>query len=196
MGKTGGLEYLRRALPAMPEVPEIDKETGEEYYAGFTGNISQSPTYVTDGHILLLASAIDPAVEIWRDEDCWFQKNASKKAIEKVWKAAEEREEIVADFIGVGLYCESIEEALLCDAQGRVMVVNAYLLAFCIHAVHPDVLTVNGAPIDRWFDSPLALRRGGSLVGLLMPMRISAEESFAQYDLHGKPVDLTAAMAR
>ena len=47
------LEPLVRRLPAMPEVPKVDEECGEEYSWGFQGNISQSPSWVTDGRILL-----------------------------------------------------------------------------------------------------------------------------------------------
>lgn len=188
------LQPLRRKLPEIPGVPEID-EDGETIYPGFNGDCSQSPLYVTDGHILLLASAIDPTVTIARDEDRWAAKHATEAGIGDVWKPAETRNDLIADFIGVCGYparpwIDEREVAFLRDPLGRVMAVNAHLLAFGVRAVHPDVLTVSAAPIGRWFDSPLALRRDGKLVGLLMPMRLDADD-FMQYDLHGEPVDLT-----
>lgn len=64
-----------------------------------------------------------------------------------------------------------------------------------MRAVRPDTLTVNAADKGKasgggWlFDTPLALRRHGKLVGLLMPVRLNAD-GFREYDLGGEPVDL------
>ena len=191
------LEPLRRRLPVIPAPLEID-EDGEGWRRGFAGDISQSPLYVTDGHILLLASAVDPATAIGRNEGSYARKYATENAIGAVWKPAEEREDVAADFIGVCEHGDSVEVAFLRDTRGRVMVVDAHLLAFGIGAVHPDALTVSGAPMEahggrEWFEIPLAFRSAGTLVGLLMPMKLSAFD-FPQYDMHGEPVNLTTVM--
>jgi len=191
MKRALALQPLRRRLPEIPAAPEID-EDGDEWRPGFAGDCSQSPLYVTDGHILLLASAITPEITIERSEERWALKHATETGIGDVWKPAEKRNDMIADFIGVCEYVDSTSEvAFLRDASGRVMVVDAHLLAFGVSAVHPDTLTVSGAPITaRWFDTALALRRAGKLVGLLMSMRLSTDD-FQRYDMHGEPVDLT-----
>ncbi len=181
---------LRHSLPAIPVVPRTDEEDNG-WRAGFKGNCSQSSVYITDGHILLLASAINPAITIEQVKDEWLRRYVTEAAIEKVWQAAEERDDVAADFIVVCDFCDS-EVAFLRDASERVMVVNAHLLAFGVSAVHPNALTVSTKFINRWFNDPLAFWRDGSLVALLIPMRVSAAESFAKYDMYGKPIDLTA----
>lgn len=191
------MKELLRELPELPGEPLFDEGTGETYYRGFNGNFSQTPLYVTDGHLLLLASAIDPEFKIERDDESYGRKYATEEAIQKVWNAAIERKHVHAEFIGMENCCAGadmhsphMELAFVRDARGRVMVVNAYLLAFCVAAVRPDALTVSGEPAFRYaFDAPLALWRSGELVGLLMPMKLRAED-FAQYDMHGKPVSL------
>lgn len=190
---TKQLKPLRRSLPELPGPEEVD-EDGDKLYRGFCGDCSQSPLYVTDGHILLLASAIDPAIAIERNEDAWAVKHATQAAIDKVWGSAETREDVAADFIGTCLYGDGVSGvAFLRDTRGRVMVVNAFKLAFGVSALHPDTLTVSAAdlPLSGWFDAPLAFRRAGKLVGLLMPMKISAAD-FMGYDMHGEPVSLAA----
>jgi len=195
------LRPLRRALPAFSAASVTD-EDGAQRRWGFKGNCSQSPLYVTDGYILLLAAAIDPAIAIEQDGHCWDGKRATRAAIGNVWKCANNRSEVNADLIGVCDYDpgSTYEVAFLRDALGRVMVVNAHLLAFGIRAVHPDALTIDGAPIEAtcmvpgqvpWFSSPLALRRAGELVGLLMPMSLSTDD-FSGYDMRGEPVDICA----
>ena len=191
------LQPLRRALPAFSAASVTD-EDGAQPRWGFGGNCSQSPLYVTDGRILLLAAAIDPAIAIEQDGHCWD----GKRATETLWKRANNRGDVHADLIGVCDYHpgSTDEVAFLRDALGRVMVVNAHLLAFGIRAVHPDALTIDGAPIKAtcmvpgqvpWFSSPLALRRAGELVGLLMPMSLSTDD-FSGYDMRGEPVDICA----
>lgn len=187
---TKQLKPLRRSLPELPGPEEVD-EDGDKLYRGFCGDCSQSPLYVTDGHILLLASAIDPAIAIERNEDVWALKHATQAAIDKVWGAAEKREDLAADFIGTCPCCDS-GHAFLRDTRGRVMVVNAFKLAFGVSALHPDTLTVSAdLPLYGWFEAPLAFWRAGKLVGLLMPMKISAAD-FLGYDMHGEPVSLAA----
>lgn len=198
------LQALRRGLPAYPATPHID-EDGDIWRPGFAGNCSQSPLYVTDGHILLLAAAIDPAITLEQNEESWVRRHVNETEIGNVWKPAEKRSDVNADFIGVYEYGDDYqtEVAFLRDALGRVMIVNAHLLAFGVRAVHPGALTMDRAPIEAtcmaprqvsWFNSPLALRRAGELVGLLMPMRFFPDD-FQQYDMHGEPVGLSAQAA-
>ena len=184
------LQPLCRELPEMPESPMVD-EDGEELYRGFNGDISQSPLYVTDGHILLLASAIDPAFVITRNDDHYARKYATEEKIGVVWKPAEARDEVIADFIGATYDDDGARWiAFLRDGRGRVPVVNAYLLAFGLRAVLPDALTVDAASIKgQWFDTSVALRREGKLVGLLMSMKLSVND-FPQVDFHGEAVSL------
>ena len=192
---------LRRSLPAMPEPVKFDEECGEPYRWGFNGNISQSARWVTDGHILLAVDAIDPAVVIERDECSYARKYPTEETIREVWDPVLTRSDVAAGFLGVCVQDEasSYELAFLRDTQGRVVVVDAWLLAFCVAAVHPDALTVSEAPWASWrdggrvCDTPVALRRGGQLVGLLMPMRMSLDE-FCQYDLEGELVSLAQAV--
>jgi hypothetical protein len=185
------LQPLRRCLPDVPDKPVID-EDGEEFFPGFNGDVSQSPLYVTDGHLLLLKGAIDPEVVINnRNPDHWTAKHATEEAIRKVWNDAMGREEGNADFIGG---CDGPFDgiAFVCDVLGRVTVVSGHKLAFALKAVHLDKLTVSKKFFNRWPNDPLALWRDGNLVGLLMPIRVSAAELFAHYDLHGEPVNLVA----
>jgi hypothetical protein len=191
MTDNNALKPLRRNLPVYPEKPVID-EDGDAYFLGFSGNISQSELYVTDGHILLLASAIDPAVPIARNDEAYGRRYPTEKAISAVWLPAERREDIGAELIGVGDYLEDHSIAFVRDVRGRVMLVDARLLSFGVAAVHPDALTVSSAPLPTaisLFDSPLALRRDGNLVGLLMPMRLSAAD-FTHYAFDGPAIDL------
>jgi hypothetical protein len=193
------LEQLQRSLPVLPGLPWMD-EDGDKRYPGFVGDISQTPLYVTDGHILLPASAIDPAFEISADDDSCLRKYATEAKIKVFWEPAESREDVAAVFIGCCNYGEHLKVALVRDARGRVMVVSAYLLAFGVRAVRPDALSVCAADIkatclvrgqEPWFDTPLALRRDGKLVGLLMPMRLGGDD-YRSFDLHGEPVSLVA----
>lgn len=197
------LQLLGRTLPPMPEAGEIDEECGEKFYRGFSGNISQSDRWVTDGHILLAADAIDPEIAIERDEDNYGGKYATAARIAKVWASAESRVDVAADFIGVAGYYERGAVAFLRDTQGRVMIVNAYLLAFGVWAAHPDELTVDAAQIEAtclrrgqepWFNTPLALRRDEKLVGLVMPMKLGADD-YAHCDLRGEPINLSKVFA-
>jgi hypothetical protein len=188
---TKTLQELQRSLPLMHETPKIEDETGEKYYRGFMGDSSKSPLYVTDGHILLLASAIDPAIVIERDEYSYSTKYATEARIAEIWEDAETRDDVRAEFIGVG-FCErrpDLDFAFIRDERGRMMVLNAHKLAFCVSAVRPDALTVSVEPIVKMFDTSLSLRRYGELVGLIMPTKFAAED-FPQYDFHGEPVSL------
>lgn len=183
------LKHLRRTLPAVSGEPEIF-EDGEEVYRGFLDDMSPDPAYVADGHILLLASAIDPAMKIERSRE--VSKRVTTAAIAKVWEAAEKREEVGADFIGVADWTGSVDIAFVRDRGGRAMTLDVYLLAFCIRAVHPDALAVSAAPGGHQ-DASLALRRDGALVGLCMPLRGASESDFAQHDLTREPIDLQSA---
>jgi len=198
---TTALQQLRRRLPKFPAEPKID-EFGEEWLPGFKGDISSTPLYITDGHICLLASAVDPTVVIGRDKDNYAHKYTTEARIGEVWKLAEERIDVAADLIGVTDYCDSAEIAFLRDRLGRVMVVNAHLLSFGLRAADPDALSVSVEPLvetTRWessgvrcFDTSLALKRAGKLVGLIMPMRLSADH-FEQFDLRREPINLADA---
>jgi len=80
--------------------------------------------------------------------------------------------------------------------------VNAHLLSFGLRAADPDALSVSVEPLvetTRWessgvrcFDTSLALKRAGKLVGLIMPMRLSADH-FEQFDLRREPINLADA---
>ncbi len=188
---TKALQPLRRGLPVFPPASRVD-EDGETWRPGFAGNCSQSPLYVTDGHILLLAAAIDPRIALELNEESYVRKYANETEIRSIWTPVENRIDVTADFIGVYEYGDvyQTELAFLRDEKGRVMVLNAYLLAFGIHAVRPDSLTVSEAPTNgKWFDSPLALRSNGKVVGLIMPIRVSADE-FHLHSLDGDPIKL------
>jgi hypothetical protein len=189
------LKPLRRTLPVFPPTSYID-EDGEEGRPGFLGDCSRSPLYVTDGHILLLAAAIDPAIVFERNDANWVKRYATEREIGRMWKRAGKRSDVKADFIGVHAYgdpCQT-ELAFLRDALGRVIIFDAHMLAFGVSAVHPNALTIDATPNEkRWSNSPLAMRRAGELVGLLMPMSVSADE-FQRYDLHGEPVELAVTV--
>ncbi len=207
---TKTLKSLRKNLPKLETRPQVDEilkahsdlrryQTphldGEEYWLGFKGDVSQCSHYVTDGQILLIREAIDPEFEIRKDQDGFGRKYATRKTIEKIIKSAKERNGCFADFIGCGKYgTQNI--AFLRDIQGRVMVVNAHLLAFVIAAVHPDAMTVDSASFEKqwegcvkreYFYGPLALYRKGKLVGLLMSMRLELGDLPA-YDFGGDAV--------
>ena len=143
-------------------------------------------------------------VAIKQDEESCARKYATAKAMDKLWKAVESREDIPAELLGVARYFEDGNQvAFVRDVQDRVMVVNAFLLAFGLWAVHPDALTMAAAPIEAsclrpgqtpWFDTPLALRRGGELVGLLTPMRLTVDE-YPTWDFGGDPIPLAEVFA-
>ena len=184
---------LTAELPAV--ALKID-EDGHACYPGFSGDCSQSARWVTDGHILVPAADLDDiAMAVKADPDDYGGKYATEAAIEEVWKAAEQRQDVAAEFIG----CISDGRwgggavAFLRDARGRVMAVSADLLAWGIRAVRPDGLTVS-ADADELWDTPLALRRA-ALVGLLMPLRYRASD-FPHHDLHGEPVKILAVAGR
>ena len=192
---TKTLKSLRKNLPKLETRPQVDELDGEEYWLGFQGDFSRCSQYVTDGHIMLIRGAIDPEFEIRNDPDNFRRKYATREEIEKVIKSAKERNGCFADFIGCGKYGTQ-NMAFLRDIQGRVMVVNAHLLAFVIAAVHPDAMTVDSASFEKqwercvkreYFNGPLALYRKGKLVGLLMPMRLELGDLPA-YDFSGDAV--------
>lgn len=192
------LQLLRPSLPAYPP-PVLGDEEVEEFSRGFQGDIAPSTIYVTDGHICLLRSAIDPALSIKKcDEESPLIKSESR--VDAVWKPAQQRVDVSADFLGVLPYLDA-EIAFVRDSTGRLMVLDAYLLAFGVLAVHPDALTIDAAPIEAtclrrgqvpWFHTPLALRCGGELVGLLMPMKFDVAD-FKDFDLTGPPAPLVVA---
>ena len=193
---TKTLKSLRKNLPKLETRPQVDESDGEEFWLGFQGDISQCIQYVTDGHIMLIRGAIDPEFKIRTDSDSFRRKYATREAIEKVIKSAKDRKDIAAEFIGCGKCLDTQDMAFLRDIQGRVMAVNAHLLAFVIAAVHPDSLTVDANSFEKqwercvkrkYFYGPLALYRKEELVGLLMPMRIGLGDLPA-YDFSGDAV--------
>ena len=194
--ETKTLQSLRATLPKLETRPQVDESDGEEFWLGFQGDISQCSQYVTDGHIMLIRGAIDPEFKIRTDSYSPGRKYATREGIEKVIKSAKERNDCFADFIGCGKYLDTQDMAFLRDIQGRVMVVNAHLLAFVIAAVHPDSLTVDAESFEKqwkgcvnreYFNGPLSMHRKGELVGLLMPMRLELGDLPA-YDFSGDAV--------
>jgi hypothetical protein len=197
------LQPLRRTLPTTPAARRSDGD-GEEWQPGFKGDVSQSPLYVTDDHLLLRRDEIDAAVIIEPNLDLYVGRYATEAAIGDVWRGAEARSDVPAEYIGTVEYgCSYLDEvAFIRDALGGVMVVDAHLLAFGIRAVHPNMLTVSAEPepqanagpsSPRLWSYPLAFRRGGKLVGLLMPLRLGAHV-FPEYDLCGEPITLAEAV--
>lgn len=91
---------LGRTLPATPMAPEIDVD-GKAWYRDFKGNLSQAAEFVTDGHMLLRKDALDPRLAIRRGDDDFAAKYATEAAILKVWNEAEQRDDVLAAFIGV-----------------------------------------------------------------------------------------------
>lgn len=183
---------LRRTLPEAPCIVEVD-EYGNEYDRGFNGDMSTSPLFVKDGYMMLLASAIDPAMVVSQNEDLRARKYVSANSLENLWRLLE-REEIPAHIIGTT--CDGWEGvAFVRDTQKRVMVLDAYKLAFALRAVRPDELRVPAAYIEgsvgNAIQSSLSLWRRGILVGVLMPLDVGAA-AFSQYDLAGEPVRLAA----
>lgn len=181
---TEELKRLRRRLPAVPTVPKVDDD-GDEFWLGFEGNISGSEKFVTDGHLCLLASEINVTVRIYPCLDAiGLITPPSEASILSCWNPIEMRNEKPAYYIGCALYEDyEVFRALMRDEIGRVMVVDAHILAFCIKAVHPDSFAVSEhTNKDGIFDQPLSLRREGKLVGIIMGVRLSGDY-FKNYDL-------------
>ena len=180
------LEPLRRSLPSYPPKKVVD-EFGDDITPGFGGNVSQSPKFITDGHVLLLRSAVPPDhAEIKNAED-YGGKKPTEASILAVWQPAEKRGSAEASFIG----CAEVESvgdvAVIRDSGDRIVLVNPHLLQFCIHHLRPHGMRVALGP--KYFGQPVSFHKDAALVGLLMPMRVSAQD-VASYDLTTAPIRL------
>lgn len=182
------LEQLRRSLPICDSA--MDQES-------FRGNISQSHRFITDGHVLMLRSAIDPmkAGDIADFEGYWGKK-PTEESILAVWGPATVRKNSPAEFIGCASCIKtplkmptledndeiSVDLAVIRDVGRRIVIVNPYLLAFIVAHVSPDFLNIPAG--DRYLDAAVSFYKKGEMVALLMPMRY-VKGDLPAYDFDG-----------
>jgi hypothetical protein len=168
---------------------------------GFQGNISGSPLFITDGHLLIRRSAID-AMKVGDIAECeWYLgKKPSDKSIAQVWEPALSREQVAAGFIGCATVNRfhlidedksgekhSVDLAVFRDAGDRVLIVDPHPFAFIVSPTHPDTSYV--AKGTGYGNLPCAFHKMGELVALLIPMRYS-EADLNAFDLSTPFIEL------
>lgn len=172
------LEQLRRSLPIYDSA--MDQES-------FRGNISQSCRFITDGHVLMLRSAIDPmkAGDIADFEGYWGKKPI-EESILAVWGPATIRKNAPAEFIGCANKAD-VDLAVIRDVAGRIVIVNPHLMAFIVALTSPDFLNIPAG--DRYLDAAVSFYKKGEMVALLMPMRY-VKGDLPDYDFDGPAMPL------
>jgi len=166
--------------------PVLPKDAKEIEPNGWRGNISRSKKFITDGHSIILASAIVPG---FKASECKYGRvPPTLKDMQKVWGDANKRPTVPAHFIGCGRPkdMESIV-AVIRDDNGRVLIVDHYILKFALSAVHASEIHVSAGP--KYEIEPLAIFHGTGIVALVMPMRYTRVD-LREYDLTTDPVDI------
>lgn len=180
------LEQLRRSLPSYPPAKVVDKY-GDVITPGFAGNVSASPRFITDGHVLVLRSAINPMmvgdIPEWEG---YYGKKVTEASIDAVWGPATIRKNAPAEFIGCANKPD-VDLAVIRDVAARIVLVNLYLLSFIVAHTNPDFLNV--AAGDRYNELAISFYKKGELVALLMPMRY-VKSDIPDYYLDGPAVPL------
>ena len=167
-----------------PVLPKDAKEISDK---GFQGNISKHKEFITDGHLMILASAVQKGFEI-KLPIKGLPGSPSLAGMKNIWDAANDRPTVPAHFIGCGHPgdMESIV-AVIRDDNGRVLTVDPYILKFALSAVHADEIHVSAGP--KYDQDPLIIFHGTSIVALVMPMRYTRVD-LREYDLTTEPVDI------
>jgi hypothetical protein len=166
--------------------PVLPKDTKEIDLKGWSGNVSPSKKFITDGHSMILGSAV---VSGFKPREC---ENGSSsptlKSMQSLWDAANNRPTVPAYFIGCRhpKGTESIVTVIR-DGNGRVLIVDPYILKFALSAVHADEIHVSAGP--KYEIEPLAIFHGTGIVALVMPMRYMWA-NLREYDLTTDPVDI------
>lgn len=160
---------------------------------GFGGNFSASPKFVTDGHVLLLNSAVIENTKIEQDE---VSKLVTEGDIVTTWQMKTRVPSRLAYFIGCGVWSDGGAVAVLHDNKEYVYV-DPYKLSFALQAVAADAMEVAKHQPDK---NPIILYREANPVGLLMPLRIidGGRSSLPdRYDLEAAiPVPIRFALSR
>ena len=167
--------------------PVLPKDVKEITANGWRGNISTHKKFITDGHSMILASASVPGFKPRKYEDgpIW---HPTLKSMQAIWDAANDRPTIPGHFIGCvhPAGTESII-AVIRDDNGRVLIVNPYILRFAMSAVKADTLHVSAGP--KYDIEPLAIFHGTSIVALVTTMSFTRID-LREYDLTTEPVDI------
>jgi hypothetical protein len=172
------MKTLRPALPT--DVKEIADK-------GFLGNISKHEKFITDGHSMILASAVRDGFEI-KLPDEGLHRSPALSGMQTCWDAANDRKTVHAHFIGCGHpgEMESLV-AVIRDDNGRILIVDPYILKFALSSVKGDEVHISEGP--KYDVEPLAIFHGLGIVALVMPMRYTRDD-LKKYDLTTDPVDI------
>ncbi len=167
--------------------PVLPKDVKEITANGWRGNISTHEKFITDCHSMILASASVPGFKPRKYEDGLIS-HPTLKAMQATWDAANDSPTIPAHFIGCGIAAgtETVI-AVIRDGNGRVLIVDPYILKFAMSAVEADSLHVSAGP--KYDQDPLIIFHGTSIVALVMPMRYTRVD-LREYDLTTDPVDI------
>jgi hypothetical protein len=158
-------------------------------FQGFRGNFSGSPKFITDGHVLLLNSAVLEDVHISQDKDSAL---VVERSIQEVWHKETRSPSRPAYFIGCGAWLNGDPVALLSDTKTFIYV-DPYKLSFCIQAVAADSMEVmKNDPENR----PVILYREKNPVAIIMPMRVLEPTLEQRYELVHDPVPISFALSR
>lgn len=162
-------------------------------HMGFRGNYSGSPKYITDGHCLLLNSAVLEDIHITQDKFTPLQPPSS---IEELWLKKIRQPSRKAFFCGCGTWKDGEPVAVLFDLKALIYV-DPYKLSFCLQAVAADSMEVSKVEPAQ---SPVIFYREANPVGLLCPMTVlgPGEASLPErYDLENPMiVPIQFALAR
>jgi hypothetical protein len=185
-----------------PLAPRLPSEIKELEVKGFGRNCgSPAGKFITDGHSLVLKEFVVAAFPK-RAKPVEKKLTISDERIAALWNQVADRKHVAAQFIGCGKIVvqalddhfdrKQVEEVLAClkDGTGRLVIVNPWKLAWVIKATDADTITV--AAGKTYSSDPVAICRGTTMVGLLMPMRYSAV-NLKEWDLNSAPVPLDKA---
>lgn len=168
--------------------PVLPKDAKEIELNGWRGNISTHKEFVTDGRSMILATEIRAGITL-KNAPMDFCRPLSLDGIQKLWDAANDRPTVPAHFIGCG-HPKDMESivAVISDDNGRVLIVDPYILKFALSAVHADEIHMSAGP--KYKIEPLAIFHGTSIVALVMPMRYTPLVDLREYDITTDPVDI------
>ena len=153
----------------------------------FRGNIADSKKFITDGHVMFLASAVPEGME-FDDDHSFFSKSVSEKRIQESWDTAEKEEQVPAHFIGCGMRDTLEVVAVLRDDRGRFTVFNPNILKLTLMATQADSLGTSSS--DDYYKKMTVFFRDGKMVGAAMGMRYAVSNR-ADFDSDLKDYDLT-----
>ena len=158
--------------------PTLPKDEKEIFEKGFTGNISGSAKFVTDGHSIFLAASA-PSGMIFKKAEHHWGKPVAEKLMQGLWDTAEKRERVPAHFLGCGKvkdthFDEDKFVAVLRDEKDRVAVFDPWILKFVVSVTGADGFAFG--PGERFYQEILVVLREESIVGCIMPMRYGVAE--------------------